>query len=240
MKAVEVSREVYTSLRRRFGNQLLQEQPRTVIAPASLQAVKDAVEMARHEHLKLLPLGTGSSFPSDFSRLHIRTLTLLLGTLKGECGGDTFSSWYWAGTRLSQLSADYPGFFNGESQRTTLGGLIADGTLSSLDVTRRLVQRLMLSMEIFTAAGNIETFVGGGTGTVYQLPASSLFFGSQGRLGIILRVNLRRIVPPKFNIPLSNESERIPMTGNSNHALSWNQKLELLDPGGLFAWESDR
>ena len=240
MTTVEVSREIYTSLRRRFGNQLLQEQPRTVIAPASLQAVKDAVEMARHEHLKLLPLGTGSSFPSDFSRLHIRTLTLLLGTLKGECGGDTFSSWYWAGTRLSQLSADYPGFFNSDSQRATLGGLIADGTVSSLDATRRLVERLMLSMEVFTAAGNIETFAGGGTGTVYQLPASSLFFGSQGRLGIILRVNLRRIVPPRFDRPLPSEPEGTSITGGGNHALSWNQKQELLDPGGLFAWEGDR
>lgn len=236
-----ISKELSALLRSRFGTQLLQEQPHIVIAPASIHFVQDAANIARREHLKLLPLGTGNSFPTDYSRLSENTIAILMGTLKGECGGDAFSTWYWAGTRLQQLEVDYPGFFTIEGGRTTIGGLIADNASSSLGPIQRSIKRLLLSMEVLTAAGDVEIFAGEGTGTVYHLPTSSLFFGSQGRLGILLRMRLRRILPPLADrTEMLDSADRTSTASMNKPVLPRTQMKALLDPGGLFDWGRNR
>lgn len=211
-----------------------------VIAPASPEVVQDAVEVARREHFRVLPLGTGSSFPATYTPLRADTMAILVGALEGESGGDAFSGWYWAGTKLPRLAAVYPGLLAGERQRATLGGLIAGKPPSASDPTWQRLRRLLISMEVLTATGNLETFAGEGTGTVYNLSSSHLFFGSQGTLGIILRVRLRRIISPDANAlqpPENRETTLAASTGQP--AFQWSQLRALLDPGGLFAWQSD-
>ncbi len=235
-----ISRDLSASLRSRFGAQLLQEEPHVVIAPASPETVQGAVEVARREHFRILPLGSGSSFPATYSRLRPDTMGILMGALEGESGGDAFSSWFWAGTKLHRLASSYPGIFAGEGQRATLGGLIATKPEPPLDSARRLLKRLLMSMEVLTAAGNLEMLAGEGTGTINDPAVSHLLFGSQGRLGIILRVRLRRVMPPdteSAQLPENHETTLSVSTGQP--ALKWSQLQALLDPGGLFAWRAD-
>lgn len=236
-----VSKELSASLHNQFGDRLLQERPRIVIAPADSDDVKAVLEVARREHLKLLPLGTGSSFPVNYPRLHDNIIAVLMGALEGSCGGDVFSSWYWAGTKLRRLAAEYPGLFDGEKQRATLGGFIADQPLSSLTPPLCAFRRLLLSVEAMTASGDIEVFAGESSGTVQNLPTSHLLFGSRGNLGILLKVHLRRVMPS------CSESSRISekfgtsfVSYSTQPALPRSQLQGLLDPGGLFAWKRDQ
>lgn len=236
-----ISKELSALLRNQFGDRLLQERPRIVIAPSNSDDVKAALEIARREHLKILPLGTGSSFPDNYTGLRDNIMAVLMGALEGSCGGDAFSSWYWAGTKLHRLAAEYPGLFEGEKQRATLGGFIADQPLFSLALPLRALRRLLLSIEVLTAGGDIEVFAGESTGTVQNLPSSHLLFGSRGNLGILLRVHLRRVMPSLGDGSRVSEKLNTSFVSYSTQpVLPRSQLRELLDPGGLFAWKRDQ
>jgi FAD/FMN-containing dehydrogenase len=237
---VAISRELSSTLRSRFGDQLLQENPRVVIAVTEPEMIRDAIEIARKEQFKVLPLGTGSSFPADYSRLNDNTFAILVGTLDGECGGDAFSSWYWAGTRIRRVAANFPGVFPDDAQRVTLGGFVAGQPIASTDPTLHLLQAQVLSMEVLTATGEFELFAGEGTGTVYSLPCCHLLFGSRGNLGVIVRVRLRRHLGPNAvtSEPHGSFGASLIPSGNQT-VLARSQLQALVDPGGLFAWKKE-
>jgi FAD/FMN-containing dehydrogenase len=237
---VAISRELSATLRSRFGAQLLQENPRIVIAVTKQEMIQDAIEIARKEHLKVLPLGTGSSFPANYSRLNENTIAVLMGTLDGECGGDAFSSWYWAGTRIRRVAANFPGVFPENAQRVTLGGFVAGQPMASTDPTLHLLQAQVLSVEVLMATGEFELFAGEGTGTVYSLPSCHLLFGSRGNLGVIVRIRLRRHLGPDAATPQSAGSFGASLIPSGNQTVLARSQLQaLVDPGGLFAWKKE-
>jgi len=240
MSRLAISRDLSASLRQRFGAQLLQEHPRIVIAATNAEMVQSAVGMARQEQFRILPLGSGSSFPADYSRLNENTMAILLEGLEGECGGDAFSSWYWAGTRLSRLAVDFPGFFPEHGARATLGGFIADNPFTSPDWHLRRLRTLILSIEVLTATGDFELFAGEGTGTVHTLTAGHLFFGSRGHLGIMVRIRLRRLLGRKDGLVQPSGTLGASFFAlESPSVLTRSQLQSLLDPGGLFAWKKE-
>jgi hypothetical protein len=95
-------------------------------------------------------------------------------------------------------------------------------------------------MEVLTATGDFELFAGEGTGTVYTLASSHLFFGSRGHLGIMVRVRLRRVLGR--NGGLAQPSGTLGtsfVASESPPVLTRSQLQSLLDPGGLFAWKKE-
>jgi FAD/FMN-containing dehydrogenase len=236
-----IPKELSASLRNRFGDRLLQERPRVVIAPTCLEDIVATLEIARRERFKLLPLGTGSSFPPKYPNLRDNLIAILMGSLEGSSGGDAFFTSYWAGTKLQRLSAEYPGLFDGEKQRATLGGFIAEQPVSSLMPSLSLFRRLLLSVEVLTASGDVEIFGGESTGTIQNLSSSHLLFGSRGHLGILLKVQLRRGMPSSGESSRAAEKFGTPFVSYSTQpAFSRSQLQELLDPGGLFAWRREQ
>ncbi len=216
------------SLRDIAGESLIQETPYPVVAPRSMETLALVLHYARVENLHVLPLGTGSSFDSDFQLPNVKVVAVLSGGLSGIEKLSPTGFRILSGTPVARL------FRSGAAhERKTLGGLIAGAAGVREDVEKAIWSN-MLKIEIMNGDGELLQFAGPSRASAHDPGLASLLFGSQGRMGVIVSVDLRGPLP--LEIP-ENDARPVGAVLSPNEAVTKRAELaRVLDPNGLFAW----
>ncbi len=216
------------SLRDIAGESLIQETPYPVVAPRSTETLALVLQYARVENLRVLPLGTGSSFDSDFELPNSKIIAVLSGGFSGIEKLTPTGFRILSGTPLTRL------FRVGTvHEHKTLGGLIA-GAAGVREDSEKAIWSHLLKLEVMNGDGELLQFAGSNRAAAHDPGLASLLFGSQGRMGIIVSADLRGPLPLE-----TPETDTRPVGAVLSPNESVAKRMELarvLDPNGLFAW----
>ncbi|MBU0507270.1 FAD-dependent oxidoreductase [bacterium] len=213
-------------------NVLLQDQPYPVAAPRSPEHAVECVRAAQEHSFVVMALGTGSSFPPDFSLLRDRVLALLTVGLAETRMLSPFVMRASAGSAIETIIQ-----CEVQADRKTLGGFIAGARNGFSDPLVRALWSRIQTVEVLTSDAVLRGFPGpartGGDGGA----AAGLLVGSRGRLGMITAVELK----PPLPILVSGIAD-----GNSRHpsfrsvggdsVLGAGEIRAIVDRHGLFQW----
>lgn len=212
---------------------VLQEDPHPVIAPLTVGGVASTVRLAYENKIKVIPIGTGSSFGADFLMRTPHVIAITTNRLKGTTSVSPFCTRVFAGTPPDQL-------FSSEikTERRTIGSLIAAARASEDVSLLSLALSAVLKMQVVSGDGSLKEFSGFAAGDKSASNSASFFLGSGGRLGIIASLDFRAPIPL---VKLMEDSRQ-------KTALIEGQKLKkkeimsrsdlesIMDPWGTFSW----
>ena len=210
------------------GEHLIQEAPYPVVAPLSLEMLAQILQHARSESLRILPLGMGSSFDQDFKLSYANVIAVMSGGLSGIQRVSAAAFRIAGGTPLSRLLRS-----DIVHEHKTVGGLIAGASGIHDPVEKALWSRLT-AIEVMNSEGKLLRFAGACSSSAEDPGMAQLFFGSQGRLGMITAVELRGPLPLDVEIFESRTGGATLSTFEP--ALKRTELMRLMDPDGLFAW----
>lgn len=173
---------------------LLQTSPYVVVAPRDAQTVACVVAACAENGWRVMPLGSGGSFPGNFAIRHPNTVAIMLRQMRDvnvdetghvvlQCGADT----------KTVFGADVP------CERKTVGGLICGhGNRDTLNLAQELRERVV-GFEVVDAMGNVRIMPGPASPAFALASGSSAIGHSRGRLGVLLSVTMDA---PALPIPL--------------------------------------
>lgn len=216
------------SLRDIAGGSLIQETPYPVVAPRSTETLALVLQYARIENLRVLPLGTGSSFDSDFQLPTTQIIAVLSGGLSGIEKLSPTGFRVLSGTPVMRLFRS-----NATHERRTIGGLIAGAAGVREDVEKAIWSN-MLKLEMMNGDGELLQFAGPSRASAHDPGLASLLFGSQGRMGVIVSIDLRGPLP--LELP-EGDARQVGAALSPHEAVTRRAELaRVLDPNSLFAW----
>lgn len=216
------------ALRETVGAVLVQESPYAVVAPRTVESAVLGMRVARNHRFRVMVLGTGSSFPPQFTILRDDVMAILSAGLAGAVALSPFAVRILAGTPVSALfsASVSPG-------RKTVGGLIAAADCTFGDVLLRALWKRVLALEVIAPTGECRRLAGPVSASSADPATANAFIGSRGRLGMIAAVELS---PP---IPLGAievESEPRGRAFGEDAAFSRRDLQQVLDPDAVFQW----
>jgi FAD/FMN-containing dehydrogenase len=209
---------------------ILQEAPYPVIAPTTVEAVADCVRVAREQHVGVLTLGSGSSFPPDFHVLRENLLALMTIRLTGIQTVNPFTTRILAGTPVAAVVHGA-----NEYARKTVGGLLADAHDRMADPAIRALWSRVNAVEVISPQGEIRRCLTAQAGGRDDPGIAELLLGSRGRLGVITAVEIAGLVPLELT---DGAAERHPrLTGERSEPPLTLREIQVhLDPDGVFQW----
>jgi FAD/FMN-containing dehydrogenase len=187
------------------------------------------VQYARIEGLKVMVLGTGSSFADNFRLASANVIAIMTYRLSGLQQISPFVTRILSGTLLARL-------FTGDilTERKTLGGLIA-GCQPGRDAAAGVVVSRLLAVEMINAEAKVVRLAASNTAHSGDPGLANALFGSQGRAGIITAVEVTRSLP--WNLQADSGADGfVPSVASHDAAVKRTDVIRLLDPDGLFAW----
>ena len=211
------------------GDALLQEAPYPVIAPRSVETLTMIVQYARLEGLKVMVLGTGSSFADNFRLSSANVIAIMTYRLNGLQHVSPFVTRILSGTPLARL-------FTGDimTERKTLGGLIA-GCQPGRDAAAGVVASRLLAVEMINAEAQSVRLAASNTAHSGDPGLANALFGSQGRAGIITAVEVSRSLP--WNLQTESATDGlVPSPASHDAVIKRTDVIRFMDPDGLFAW----
>jgi hypothetical protein len=225
---VNLSGQLVADLKEFVGEALLQERPYPVVAPRNVETASQAVQIALRNQSNVMVLGSGSSFPPDFSILRQNVLALLMVRMVGVERISPFAVRVLAGTPVSTILADVT------ADRQTIGGLLADSTRPENASALRALWPHIRSIEVLTAGGEVRRIPGCDSGAELR-PGATLFAGSRGRLGLIISLEITGPVPisPSLN---TGDVRATYAAGHGDAIISQRDVQLTLDSSGLFQW----
>jgi glycolate oxidase len=192
-------------LREHFGDKLIQERPRSVVMAQDTEDVHKLIFLAGRYSLRIIVLGTGSSFPPNVS-IPMDVVALMMSDYAKPLEWDHHNLTLTApvGIRVTDLgsqlqSAGWEHRFLGGTNRVTLGGLIAGFQLGNSPMQNHNLRNFILGMTVVYSGGYVIQWGGKMVKDVAGLDLWSLLMGSAGGIGVILEV-IFRLVP--FPSPL--------------------------------------
>jgi glycolate oxidase len=202
-------------LREHFGDKLIQERPRSVVMARDAEDVLRLILLARQQSLRILVLGTGSSFSTNVS-IPMDVVALMMSDFAKpmEWDNKNLTLTAPASVRIADLddqlqSVGWEHRFLGGTNRVTLGGLIAGSHLGSSTVQNYNLRNFILGMKVAYSGGYMIQWGGKMVKDVAGLDLSSLILGSAGGIGVILEV-IFRLVPfpsPLFDLEFANHTQ---------------------------------
>jgi FAD/FMN-containing dehydrogenase len=220
--------EILAALREIGGKSLLQEEPYPVLAPRTVELAAQIFQTARESEHKILIIGSGSSFPPNFSVLRDNVVAVMTVGLMGIEHLTPFCARILSGTPSAHV-------FKGESiEKRTLGGLVCDAATKSGDGLRQSFWTRIRAVEVLTATGEVQRFAGAAQATLDDPALANLFVGSAGRLGMITAFEVATPLPI---LSETARDQRMAFEGGAGDAaISAKDAQLLLDPNGLFQW----
>ena len=216
------------TLRDIAGETLIQDHPYPVVAPRSLETLALVVRYAKTEGLRVLPLGTGSSFDSDFKLLNSKIVAVLSAGLTGIQKLSPTGFRVLSGTPLSRL---FRGDVSGE--RKTIGGLIA-GFANAQDEFIKALRPRVLVVEMMNGDGKLLRLKGPGAAGADDPGLAQAIFGSQGKMGMITAVELSGPFP--LEVPMDGPRQIGAVLSPNEAVVSRAEIARFFDPDSLFAW----
>jgi FAD/FMN-containing dehydrogenase len=217
-------------LREVAGPSVIQESPYPVVAPRTIDIIPRLLGIARAENFRVMFLGTGSSFPADFTLLRDNVVAITTGELSGIQRLSPFTCRVLAGTPVTGISD------GGQNSRSrTVGGVIASAPVPASDPVLRGLWSRVKRLEVLTAAGGVRLFCAPAMAYSDDPAIANCFVGSRGRLGLITAIEV--MLP----LPLL-QAESAPETDAQQASLAPDEIVKrevieaLLDPEGLFKW----
>jgi hypothetical protein len=212
------------------GDALIQVTPYPVVAPRKLEVVPRILSIARAESFRVMFLGNGTTFSSDFSLLRDNVIAVTTIVMSGIEKLTPFAVRVLAGTPVSHILKSEIDF----GQRT-VGGLIASSpSQTKMQIPRVLVTR-MRALEVLTAKGEFRHFNFPSLAHPDDPGIANCFLGSKGRLAMIAAIHL---VPPLPFYDRDHDPRISTQHGmlETRPALAQEEVESLLDPEGVFKW----
>jgi len=216
---MSVRQDLLTVLRNTVGAPILQEDPYVVVAPKSVEAVQLCVASARDFSYRVLVLGSGSSFPLDFSILRENVVAIMTIGLTGIEAVSSPAIRVGSGVSVNSIVDGYA-----SSERRTLGGLIADHRVGSMEPVLGYVWPRVSRLEVLTGDCKVNYFSN----------IATFLIGSRGRLGIITAIEIRASLPIHVSDRVGGKSPS--SVNNGDTAIGGVELRTLLDEHGLFQW----
>lgn len=210
------------------GSGLLQTDPHIVAAPRSVDETRAVVQAAREYGYSIMPLGTGSSFPSDYSLIRETSVAVLCAGLRSVEHYTPFRVRVESGTPAASLLNETTA-----CSRSTLGGLVCGMRRFGDDPALAAIWRRIAALEILNGAGDSRLIARGGR-TANAL-AIDLFLGSRGRLGLITAFHLATPLPWAMNAQAAEAAHDIEQS-SGDAVLTTADLQQMLDGSGAFHW----
>ncbi|MBI5059076.1 FAD-binding oxidoreductase [candidate division KSB1 bacterium] len=212
------------------GAALRQTEPWPVVAPRTVELLSDIVRYARDERLRILVLGTGSSFESTFALERENVLAVMM---YGFAATELLSAHE---LRVGAgVSADLLGSDGGVAPRRTMGGLLSDSASPASFAVREALGGRLRAIELMNSRGELVVLRGIGQGNGSQPALAPLVMGAGGRLGIVVAVRLATGTMDVAASPAEQRHSRT-MAPNRDAAVLRADLCPLFDPDGVFAW----
>ena len=224
MRAMRLSE----TLRGIAGDNLLQETPYPVIAPDREEMLPQILGAARSESFRILLLGTGSSFPGDFSLVRDNVIAITTSKLAGMKAISTGTSRVFAGTSVAQLIK------NANSTRKTVGGLLAWSLNPTSDVALKALWPRLVSLRVLTGKGETKEFFFPSAVSSDDPGLGTLYLGSRGRMGMIVSIDF--LSPLPVDVKDGGQLDKPKEFREVQQVLRRDEAEALFDPEGLFKW----
>lgn len=217
------------ALRDLVGGGLRQEEPRPVVVPRTVQEAAGCLRVAREFGFVVLPLGSGSSFPADFSLRRENVVAVSSARLTGMERLSPFAVRVLAGTPTSVVLRAV------DSPRRTLGGLICDAPRGHGVAALGALWRRLRRIEMITSRGEITDLAGPLCGSTADPALAALVVGSRGRLGLVTALEIAGTVPMVVENETVPRSESLP-AGTAESVIARLDAQRVADEAGLFQW----
>lgn len=209
-----------------FG--LMQEKPYPVAGPNSIEALVEIIQTCASIGWRILPLGSGSSFPPNFALKTERTFAVTTSRLKEVSRLENGRVFCQAGAPVSKvLLIETP------IERKTIGGLLCGtGNSSTRNSSRELWQKTQ-SIVLADSKGRLSTLPGP-TAASYALGhASSVIVESRGKAGILVGIEL-----DATELPVEIGRRMLCSSSDENHGTGVGKQVSYrtLDATSLFDW----
>jgi len=214
-----------------FGDEpfgLMQEKPYPVAAPATVEAVALILAECARIGWRVLPLGSGSSFPANFSLRSDRTFAITTSRLREISREESGCVYCQPGAPVSKVL-----LLANKVERKTMGGLLCGtGDTATRNAARELWQRTH-SVIVGDGRGRFNKLAGPAAANYALSHGSSLLLESRGKAGIVVGIELDATDLP---VELGNRSlcamsdEQIPV------AVSKQMSYRTVDATSLFDW----
>ncbi|RPH95340.1 FAD-binding oxidoreductase [candidate division KSB1 bacterium] len=221
--------ELTSQLREIAEQSILQEEPYPVVAPASVEDATAMIRAARDHSFRVMVLGSGSSFPEDFSLHRSNVMAVLSVKLTGMEPLSPFTVRVYCGTPAAAL------FENAENlPRRTLGGLLCSIYRSGEESVLSNLWPRIRQLQVITGLGELHHLAGPAGFQAYDCGAANVLLGSRGRLGMITAAEL--LCPfPIVERNQDGDSLRAAY-GSGETSISRTDLQPLFDSSGLFQW----
>lgn len=210
------------------GTGLRQEHPYPVVVPQSADEAVQCIRAARDYGYTVLPLGTGSSFSSDFSLRRDNVMAITTARLNGLEQISPFATRVSAGTAISAILRGM------EHSRKTVGGFICDANKTANSNGLSFLWSNVRLVESISGSGDYLSVKGPAAIGAAEPAVANLFIGSRGRIGFITAVEVSGLIPMRADAAIASHSETI--TSSSDCSISRAEVAHYADPAGLFQW----
>jgi FAD/FMN-containing dehydrogenase len=169
----------------RIDLNILQTTPYVVVAPREASGVASLVSACAENGWRVMPLGSGGSFPGNFAIRHQHTVAMMLRQLREAGLNDS-------GRLVLQCGVDSKALYGADvpCERRTVGGLLCGhGSRDTLHLAQDLRERV-ISFETVDAMGNVRIIPGPASPAFALASGSAAISHSRGRLGILLSITI--------------------------------------------------
>ncbi|MBK6766855.1 MAG: FAD-binding oxidoreductase [bacterium] len=207
---------------------LMQEKPYPVAAPLSLAALAEILQECVRVGWRVLPLGSGSSFPANFALRNDRTFAISMSRLRDVIRLESGRVYCQAGAPLRKVL-----LLENPVERKTIGGLLCGtGDMVTRNAARELWQRTR-NVVVTDAKGRINTLSGPAAANYSLSHGSSLLVESRGKAGIVVGLELDATELP---VELGKRSLCAASDEQLPFAVSRQVSLRTIDATSLFDW----
>lgn len=213
------------------GRGLLQIEPYPVVSARTPEMIRRIMQYARQSGFKLMPLGTGSSFDADFSLTRTDVIALMLAENRGIEAVSAERVRVQAGTEVGRVIQSTM-----EGVRRTMGGLLCDSLHYESSRLRDTLSPYLISLEVLSGDGEHIHLSFGGWSHSRDFGLANLFCGSNGRMGIVLSVDLQWNGIAPIMDTANHERVEHSMAGHREACLSRAELMSQFDSHGLFQW----
>lgn len=164
-----------------FG--LMQEKPYPVASPVTVEALAAIVQACSELNWRVLPLGQGSSFPTNFSLRSERTFAVSTAKLREMSRLSNGRTYCQPGVPIQRILVS-----EHLLQRKTIGGLICGTGDNETRNTARSFWQSVHCIELIDSKGR-TVVMPGPSSTLYHLcPSSLILLESRGKAGIVVGI----------------------------------------------------
>ncbi|MCB9357112.1 MAG: FAD-binding oxidoreductase [Calditrichaeota bacterium] len=211
---------------KRFG--LRQTTPFPVAVPDDPNAMAEIVRLCAETGYRVLPMGSGSSFPDNFSLKSDRTFAIAASRLRGTGRTESGYAYCGAGAPIDVILGDAA-----ETERKTAGGLLCGkSNAHSRRAALELWQRIR-RIDVISSRGELMSFSGPASPAFHLNLSGSILIESRGKLGIVIGVEFDAA---RFPLVLDTRTLCSSAGSRIEPVISRGPAVRTLDSVSLFDW----